>query len=234
MPVKTRVRAFTLAETVVSAVSLTLLMAGMGSAILIATRSIPELGPDGESRLVASNRVAQEMIDELRLARWIKSTSPDELYFTIPDRDGDGDLEAIKYSWDGTSGSSLTRSYNGSGEVNVLSDVTEFTLEWQTKLEVESYPGPVAVDPTPIETAYTSPGGGEFEVSDSVSMGACFLPEFPEETGFWNLADFWFSTRGNSNWKTVDVYLQGEDGLPAGDAIDSVEIMHTGAPTTRE
>lgn len=221
--------AFTLAETIVSAVALSLLMAGMGSAILIASRSIPELGPQGESRLTAVNRNAQTLLDELRTARWIKSASTDDLHFSVPDRDGDGEPESIQYTWSGTAGDPLKRSYNGETSVEVLSDVTDYSLEWETETKDETYPGPIVLDPDPIDKTYESPGGTAFGISRTKSLGVCFKPDLPAGTEYWKLTEVSYSTYGLSIGKIAGVYLMGDDGLPGGEAIETDFIIDLNA-----
>ncbi|MBP90055.1 MAG: hypothetical protein CMJ64_25665 [Planctomycetaceae bacterium] len=50
--------------------------------------------------------------------------------FTVPDRDADGDVETIRYSWSGTAAASLMREYNGGTAVGVVDDIHAFSLAY--------------------------------------------------------------------------------------------------------
>jgi hypothetical protein len=119
---------FTLAELVVSLATATLLMAGMMSAILIATRSA-KTNP-GTALVIDGSLALEDLVAELRDAVYFKQRSATVVSFTVPDRDSDGDVETIRYSWSGTLGDSLLREYNGGSAVAVVDDVHAFSLAY--------------------------------------------------------------------------------------------------------
>ncbi|MGB0714662.1 MAG: type IV pilus modification PilV family protein [Phycisphaerae bacterium] len=218
----TKRRGFTLAETIVSAAALTVIMAGMGSAILITNRSIPDLSPQGESRLGDTHRHAQQLLDEVRTATWVRSATTDALVFSVPDRDGDGHDERIQYSWDGKVGSALVRTYNDEESVKILPDVTHFTLNLERDESVETYPGPDVTQVSPTAHSYTTPGGTAFAVSDVQSLGVCYKPDFAREISYWKPGEISFATHTGSAQKMVKLYLQDKSGLPTGEPLETV------------
>jgi hypothetical protein len=52
---------------------------------------------------------------------------------TVPDRNNDGHPETICYSWGGTAGNALTRSYNGGTASTVVPNVCQFQLTYLRK-----------------------------------------------------------------------------------------------------
>jgi len=132
----TRGRGFTLAELVVSMVVMSILMVGLGSAILIASHALPD-GERPATRIVQSASVAGQIVEELRSAIWIREHTATSVEFAVPDRDGDGNAERIRYAWSGTSGDPLTRQYNGGKVVDVLDDVNVFDLGYDLKAVTE-------------------------------------------------------------------------------------------------
>jgi prepilin-type N-terminal cleavage/methylation domain-containing protein len=132
---------FTLTELLLSTAIMGILMTGLASAILIASRALPDEGSVG-SAVVGSAGVADQIVEELRAAIWIRERTPTAVSFTVPDRDADAVPESIRYAWSGTPGDPLTRQYNGGSVVHVLDDVHEFDLAYDLRMVTEEYPGP--------------------------------------------------------------------------------------------
>ena len=103
-----------------------LLIAGMTSAIFLAIRS----ADTNSATTVAINGslTLEDITAELRDAVYFKQRTATSVMFTVPDRDGDGDVETIRYSWSGTAGAPLNREYNGGTAVATLDNVHAFSL----------------------------------------------------------------------------------------------------------
>lgn len=105
-------RGFTLIELVVSLSVVGILITAIGSTIVVATRSLPTSGGLAETQ-ASTGRALMLIGEDIRLATTATITSGRQLDLTLPDRTGDAASEAIVYSWSGTSGDPLVRSFNG-------------------------------------------------------------------------------------------------------------------------
>ncbi len=117
----------TLAELVVSLTATTVLVGGMASAIVLATRAMPESSGDLD-KLVSASAVAEQISSELACARAIVSRTANAIEFRVADQDGDGQPETIRYEWSGSAGTPLLRQFNGEDKTAVLNGVTVFAL----------------------------------------------------------------------------------------------------------
>jgi len=121
----------TLVELVAALIASALLLAGLGSVMLIA-RQIAYTPSAATHRLEAAKLIS-ELDDELRLATFVTQRSTNLLEFVVADRNGDGTEERIRYEWSGTPGDPLVRSYNGGDPIVVLESVQDFQLEYVTQ-----------------------------------------------------------------------------------------------------
>ncbi|MCA9146996.1 MAG: prepilin-type N-terminal cleavage/methylation domain-containing protein [Planctomycetaceae bacterium] len=121
-------RGFTLAELVIAVATSSLLVAGMTSAIFLAVRSADT--NSGTALAIQGSMVLEDIAAELRDAVYFKQRTATSVMFTVPDRDGDGDVETIRYSWTGTAGASLLREYNGGSAIPTVDDVHGFQLAY--------------------------------------------------------------------------------------------------------
>lgn len=132
-------RGFTLAELVVSMAVFTILAGSVVTAIMLATRAIPD--PDSTlNRRLSAQRALDQMSEELFYAVDITSSSVTSagvstIEFTVADR-GHGlpGLETIRYSWSGTPGDPLIRQYNDSAAETVIESVQRFEVAFEHKI----------------------------------------------------------------------------------------------------
>ncbi len=120
-------RGITLLELVVSTASTMTLVAGLTSAIFIASQAA---APNSAANLAtAAGLTLDEIAAELRTAKGIRGRTATSISFTVDDRSTDVDSadEAIGYAWDGIPGGSITRTYNGV-EATVVTSVYDFAL----------------------------------------------------------------------------------------------------------
>jgi len=124
-----RSHGFTLTELIVSVSVMAVLMGGIASAMILASRAIP----DGRSALddvVEAYHAAEQIAGELYCAQSFTVRTPTAVEFTVADRDDDASAETVRYEWSGTPGDPLTRRYNGALAVDAVSDVYEFDLTY--------------------------------------------------------------------------------------------------------
>ncbi|NNM24500.1 MAG: prepilin-type N-terminal cleavage/methylation domain-containing protein [Phycisphaerales bacterium] len=155
---------FTLIELILATGITTLLVGGLASAILLATRSI-----DTGVSPVADTRSANDTLD------WIETdlafattaeTSPHELALTVPDRN-DADLlpETIVYRWSGIPGDPLLRRYNADPEVTIASAVTD----------LEFFPPTRTTEPSQVPPALDPSSWGYFGGDDGILNAAVLM-----------------------------------------------------------
>jgi prepilin-type N-terminal cleavage/methylation domain-containing protein len=119
---------FTLMELVVAMVASAVLMAGLGSVMLIA-RQIAYTPAASTHRLQAAE-VFDELADELRFATYVIERSPTAIEFVVADRNGDGLPERIRYAWSGTAGDPLEKTVNGGTPAVLLDAVEQFQFAY--------------------------------------------------------------------------------------------------------
>ncbi len=180
-------RGFTLAELVASMAIMTILMTGMGSAIMIASNAMP----DGRSPMeitAQSKQVVEDIAGDLLYATSITAKSADSITFIVADRNhGDPGPETINYSWSGTPGDSLTRQYNGGTVTTVMDNVQDFTLTYTNRTETVTD----QVIETSAETVIvsfddsTAPGGApqNFGLDLNTWIASFFVADVPNGTG---------------------------------------------------
>jgi hypothetical protein len=119
----------TLVELVLSIAVSAVLMGAMTSAIVLASRAMP----NEESPLTAASDgyyAAEQIADELFCTMSFTERSATVVEFTVADRNNDSNPETIRYAWSGTPGDPLTRKYNVNLPVDVVDDVREFALTY--------------------------------------------------------------------------------------------------------
>jgi prepilin-type N-terminal cleavage/methylation domain-containing protein len=179
--------AFTLVELVISLAIATILLAGMTSALFLATRAMP-----GDARLVdqlaAETVTACDLTSELSYACHIVERGVRGVTFTVPDRNADGSPECIRYRWSGTPGDALMRQYNYGTTVAVLPDVREFALTYDVVEVDEEYTGlPVESAETLLSSRTSATWSQNFAIKDKAWIGQYFCPSFPAAALTWKV-----------------------------------------------
>jgi type II secretory pathway component PulJ len=130
-------------EVVLSTVIVSIILGATVSVLMITQRGIA--GSTTVVQDAADGRDAAELVTmDLSLAQSFSERTGKAVTFTVPDRDGDGQPETIRYSWSGTSGDPLTRQSNGGTVVTLAENVTRFDLDYLLKSLGE--PGTVESD----------------------------------------------------------------------------------------
>ncbi len=122
---------YTLVEVLVSMGAAAILMTGLASTLLLATAA---LDPDFDDRDRAEQgEVLSVLQSDLAQAKYFTERTSTSVAFVVPDRDGDGEDESIRYAWSGTPGDPLTVAYNGGTTATLLGDVQVFDLQFATE-----------------------------------------------------------------------------------------------------
>src|SRR5438045_291624 len=112
-------RAMTLVELVMSTAITSIILLACTSVVTIATRSMNNGARTAAVQGVSGRTAADQMADDLKLALSFTEQTATAVTFTVPDRNGDGQPETIRYAWAGA-GAPLTRQYNGGTIVNIV------------------------------------------------------------------------------------------------------------------
>lgn len=124
-----RIRAgLTLAELIISISIMSVLLGGIGSAMLLAGKTMPS----GNAALIAdaeASRALMQIASELSFATSVSSVSSTAIEFTVPDRNhGAAGPETIRYEWSGSAGDPLVRRYNGGSPGTLVSRANSVTI----------------------------------------------------------------------------------------------------------
>jgi hypothetical protein len=159
-----RRRGYTFIELIVTMASSAILMGGLASVLFISTKAIT---PDATATQDAnrSSLALAQLMGDVRLAMDFTERTARAVTFTVPDRDADGDVETVRYSWSGTSGDPLQYQYNSGSAVTLLADVKAFNLTALTRT--------IAADslaPAPTQIAYQSFAEAKATSGTSISV----------------------------------------------------------------
>lgn len=189
------VRGFTLLELTVAMAILSVLLVGLGSAVMLASRAVPDGKSYGSAVLAAGSAVDQIALD-IGYATSITTHTATELIFTVPDRNGDASPETIRYWWSGTPGDPLLCQWNGNAAVPIADSVQEFQLGYDVRSE-------------PLPTTYSE--GGEtllacytpyydvdaYTVDNTHWIAQCFTPALPADATSWSVTRIRIRLRAN-------------------------------------
>jgi hypothetical protein len=118
-------------------VSSSMLLAGLGSVVLIASQ-VANTPMASTQRLEASEAV-NELANDVRFATFFVERSSRVLDFVVADRTNDGTAERIRYAWSGVPGAPLYKTFNGGTPVALVDSVQDLQLSVATRSVVSSY-----------------------------------------------------------------------------------------------
>lgn len=226
-----RRHAFTLIETVVSLTISSVLLMGIGSSIMLASRALP-----GDDSLIAANArtttIAHTLTTELSTALTVTQADPSTIAFTVPDRDNNGSSETIRYAWSGTPGAPLTRRYNSNPISLIANTLDDFNLTYDLD---NPDPGASTTEELPFTTIVsisidaTTPEDG-FAITATSFCGEYFQPDpalLPADATRWKVDRVRFHAKSNGSATgtiTVELHLPNADRTPQGAILDSCTV----------
>jgi len=227
--------AFTLIELITSMAIMSVLMVAMGSAVLLASKAIPNRQSQPDT-LIESGQVLRRICEELRTAIYVNTSSNNTVAFTVADRASDGVPEVISYSWSGTAGDPLTRQANGGTAVTVLDDVQQFDLSYEVKGVSEEYPGVLIESAEQVLSSYDpAVAGADFDTTTSNWVGQYFQPTLPADAISWKITRVLVMTKkdGGANG-VVQLQLRQPDGsnLPSTTELKTNDIWENWLTTS--
>jgi len=233
-----RRRGLTLIEVVVAVAMFTIIALALESALMLATKAIPDARSANTSFLAAA-KVHDQIASELFYAQTVTELGANAITFTVADRDNDGAPETIRYAWTGVAGDPLVRTYNGGSKINVLDDVREFSLTYDKRAVKQ----PTTYTEGSEQQIYSSGKGllgGGVTVDSSNFVGESFpTPSWPADVVFWRItkvrviaqSDSSGSGSGNDSLR-VQVRVQDPSGLPSNVVVDQVTVQESKLPSS--
>ncbi len=215
--------AFTLVELVLGIVITSILLGALSSALLLASHALPGQNKTTD-RTAEAGRVLDDIASELQYAVQIVERSGRAITFTVPDRNGDGSPERIRYAWSGTAGDPLTRQYNAGSAYAVLPAVHQFSLGYDLQSNTETCPGPPVESEEAIVSYWmTAVSRKDYDVTASKWIGQYFTP-----------ASLRFPVASLATWRLTRVlFLAKKDGPTDGQVLVQIRTPNSdGTPTS--
>ncbi|MBM4074622.1 MAG: hypothetical protein FJ267_03150, partial [Planctomycetes bacterium] len=131
------------------------------------------VGDTGTGARAIATDVQKDLLADLQRATGFTERTAKAVTFTVPDRDGNGRPETLRYAWSGTAGNPLTLQVNGGPVQNIALNVQQFALSYQTK----SLVAPIVPDESPPDL------GRVLFVSGGTYKAPTFLETLDGQTG---------------------------------------------------
>jgi hypothetical protein len=227
---------FTLIELISNMLAMTLLIVGMASSIKLASLSAPQATNPVSAALSATDAL-ELLTNDLRYALTINELTSTRVSLTLPDRDGQAPAtETIVYTWSGTQGDDLVRTFNGVSTV-IAADVREFSLVKHTR--TVAVPTTFTESPEVRLTFYsTSSATTDWPVATKNWIGEYFLPILPLATS-WKPTRVVFNAKQNGTGpgatngvSLVEVRSATTAGLPTNTVLATQTLLESSLSTT--
>lgn len=146
---KNRRRGYTVIEVSIAMMTAGILAIGLSSAMYISFQAADSEATPAPSLLRGSEFLTDLQLD-LQDAIDITEENQESITVVVSDRTGDSIDDTIRYSWSQNPGDPVFRQFNGGTSENILGDVNQFDIEYETDsgdveaLTVEIQVGPQA------------------------------------------------------------------------------------------
>ncbi len=215
---------YTLIEMVVSLGISTVLIGGLSSAVMIATKS---LGTPASSStaVVDAGEAADLLVADIGTALAFTERTASAVTFTVPDRNGDLQPETIRYAWAGT-GTGLTRQYNGTASsAAVLTDaLQDFNMQYLTRTML-----PPVRESVPQNLVYYNNSNVDLNISQSRWPAQYFAPSLPSNATAWSITKIrlYLKKYGSSQTLSIRVNAANASGKPTGTPLATAAVNTT-------
>jgi hypothetical protein len=225
-----RRRGHTLIELVTATVSSAMLLAGLGSVMMIANQVANT--PAASTNRVAASSAIHELSSDLRYATFLITRSTHALEFAVGDRDGDGAAERIRYEWSGVPGAALQKTLNGGTPVDIVADVQDLQLSVLTEAETTVL-RPTVDSAESLLASYTAAfSGAVFDVTTTSWFAQRIDPTSfsgaPAGATSWNATRVEFVAQKQGDGETLRIQLcsAGEPAYrPSNEVLGEVAIL---------
>ncbi len=175
-------RAFSLIELITALAISSIIVAALGSAVMIASASMPT----AESELADAVGTDIDWLSiEMSEALFVKAAGGAALSLTIPDRDGDFQPELVEYAWDGITGSPLIRNYNNGPDEAVTGALDDFSVTTDSSIYTVGVSPDIMRERVDAINLKVMPSGSTRPIGRSIS-----LANRPHNLTVWARTDF--------------------------------------------
>jgi len=207
----TRRRGHTLIELVAASISSAMLLAGLGSVMLIARQVA--YTPSAALLRTDAAEVVRQLADEVQYATLLLGQTPHVLEFVVADRNGDGAAEKIHYEWSGTSGDPLRKSINGGAPVTVVESVYAFDAAFELQAETSDLTTIVDSAENVLFSDATLQAGAERDITGTTYVARridpATFPSIPADALYWNATKFeFYGRKGGSATATLLAHIR--------------------------
>lgn len=214
---------------VISLSLLTIILGGSISLVLISSRAMSSEASNPGSDAVNARAAADQIIDDLKVATAISEQSATAITMTVPDRDGDGSPETIRYSWTGLPGAPLLRKYNGRSAAAIANNVIALNFAYLSKTVGKPPPLEGNLEAVFVQHLASQPSKAEL----TATKGVCgyFKPGFEANVVYWKLttAEFQLERDATSTGTiTASLYYAGGDKRPTGAPLQTATTAIVG------
>ena len=180
-----------LLELMVTLPTATILIGAMASCITIMMRAKSQDDTLFRSTYDLSN-AATQIASDLESAVAHVSSSTTHIEFVVPDRNGDGLPEQMRYEWGGATGANANKilwKYNREPLAVLFDDVGSFDLQTSTVTVPNSVPNHLLPDVTVLGSINALPDCvyREQVINAGNSIGQYFVPAVPNSSANWDL-----------------------------------------------
>lgn len=219
-------RGFTLVELVVALAVTSIVLAGLGSVFVLAARGA-EASADDRGAAVAS--ALHLMAADLRDAVRISAAAARDVSFEVADRNGDLANEVIRYTWSGTPGDPLVRTYNGVA-ANAAPALNDLALTYSTSARQRTTISGSVESAEVLLAGYSGSVSGVHTINITTGAGQAFAPLLPPHATAWKVTRLRIHmTRGGGNGNILGVQLRT---YPAIGMLTSALIEEWSLPTS--
>ena len=179
-------------ELLLALAVLAILLVGAQSAIVLATKALPDAASPQAERVTAS-RALDMLSTDLGDAVSVVRAAPNEIEFTVPDRNGDGLPETIRYA---LTARNLRQTYNGAQEQVLLKKVASFALDYRT-VAVSDPAGSAEGSEILLASNDSAVNLADHVVDSARWIGTSFRPVLPADATSWTLTRVKLKLRPN-------------------------------------
>lgn len=215
---------FTLLEVVTTMAATSVILLGIGSAMLVAGRAMPDArNPSAET--VAGAEALERMVAELQYAVTVTQRSDRVIQFTTADRNGDTLPDTIRYEWSGAAGDPLTRKFNAEAAVTVLPNVRTFSLSYDLQTTTTTTTTAGGESAEMLLASYDSAPAdyADYTIKSGQWYSEYFRPVLPDGTLVWKVTRVRFYAKQSSflgGETRVQLQTLTAGGLPSGIVLD--------------
>ncbi len=181
----------TMLELVVSIPTATVLIGAMAMCVtvMMRARSQDDMLFDRTYNL---SKALNQMASDIELATSHVSSSASHLEFVVPDRNGDGLPEQMRYEWGGATGANANNilwKYNSSPLSILFEDVGQFSLQLNHALAATAVPNHLRTEVAVLKSLDAYPDGvfREQVINSGNHIGQYFIPDVPGTGKRWDL-----------------------------------------------